>query len=106
MSRRIVHTLAIALVALGCTFAPMAMASEISGTLSSDGSSDVSSAASVMETTPDREPRQGTLGGTVMGGVSASAGDAGSPSALIWTMSIALIVLAVALSYVLWRKPA
>ena len=77
----------------------VAVASEITGTLSSDGSAgDRSNTAEIMNTT-----NRDSLSGRVVSGVNSSQTNYATVSAILWTISLALL-LTLGASFFYWRR--
>jgi hypothetical protein len=70
--------------------AGMAVASEITGTLSSDGSTDQDTNAAPIT---DQNENARTLSGTVVGGVNDSTGDFAALETILWPVSLALLFM-------------
>jgi len=98
-----------------CTVTQTAVASEVSGVLSSDGATEEVRKETVVRTQDKgvsgqpvtAEPSSGQLQGSVIGGreggAAVSFANLSSRSVVTWTVSLAVTILA-ALAYLFWRR--
>ncbi|MBP9710721.1 MAG: hypothetical protein KBD50_00430 [Candidatus Pacebacteria bacterium] len=105
ISRIIAQTALLSLLVLAGS-APIAFASEVTGSLSSDGSTDQSGSGSLLggeEATIMNVKGEQALSGTVVNGIDGGQGTNAFTTALLWSLPV-ILAAGIFLTITNWRK--